>query len=398
MGLTRRDSCSRSRAAARAARRSSPACASPTVIGVGTATIAAAIGAGGLGEFIFRGLSMVDPTVILAGAIPAAVLALVADGLLALVERAGAPATRAAARCRARGARARRRVAAAPASPIPSADGGRRHRRRLEELHRADRSSASWSRRRIERTTEPRASTRKLNLGGTLDLRHGAARRRHRRLRRVLRHGAHGDLQAARGARPGAALAIVRERYAATGRDGRPAARLQQHVRDARSRRRRAAHRPADVRATPAPHARTLAGRLRLRVPRAARTAFAGLARRYGLRSPSRRASMDLSLIYRALAAGRSTSSPATPPAGLIPALDLAVLEDDRKLLPALRRGPGRAHRHAAAAPVAQQRARTLAGRIDETTMRRMNAAVDVDKRAPSEVVVEALDGWLGRQ
>jgi osmoprotectant transport system permease protein len=49
------------------------------VISVGLATIAAAIGAGGLGEFIFRGLAMVDDRVILAGAIPAAVLALVAD-------------------------------------------------------------------------------------------------------------------------------------------------------------------------------------------------------------------------------------------------------------------------------------------------------------------------------
>src|SRR5438309_7265213 len=43
-----------------------------TVVGVGTATIAAAIGAGGLGEYIFRGVAMVDSTVILAGAIPAA--------------------------------------------------------------------------------------------------------------------------------------------------------------------------------------------------------------------------------------------------------------------------------------------------------------------------------------
>src|SRR4051812_9025703 len=50
-----------------------------TVIGVGTATVAAAVGAGGLGEYIFRGLSMVDSTVILAGAIPAAILALGAD-------------------------------------------------------------------------------------------------------------------------------------------------------------------------------------------------------------------------------------------------------------------------------------------------------------------------------
>ncbi len=58
-----------------------------SVVGVGTATIAAAIGAGGLGEYIFRGLSMVDATTILAGAIPAAALALTVDGLLALLER-----------------------------------------------------------------------------------------------------------------------------------------------------------------------------------------------------------------------------------------------------------------------------------------------------------------------
>jgi len=57
------------------------------VIGVGTTTIAAAIGAGGLGEYIFRGLAMVDSTTILAGAIPAAALALTADGLLALLEQ-----------------------------------------------------------------------------------------------------------------------------------------------------------------------------------------------------------------------------------------------------------------------------------------------------------------------
>ena len=49
------------------------------VISVGLATIAAAIGAGGLGEFIFRGLAMVDNRVILAGAVPAAMLALLAD-------------------------------------------------------------------------------------------------------------------------------------------------------------------------------------------------------------------------------------------------------------------------------------------------------------------------------
>ena len=58
-----------------------------TVITIGIATIAAAVGAGGLGTFIFRGVAMVSDAVILAGAIPAALLALLADFLLGLLER-----------------------------------------------------------------------------------------------------------------------------------------------------------------------------------------------------------------------------------------------------------------------------------------------------------------------
>ncbi len=57
------------------------------VVSVGLATIAAAIGAGGLGEFIFRGLAMVNNQLILTGAIPAAVLALSADFSLGWLER-----------------------------------------------------------------------------------------------------------------------------------------------------------------------------------------------------------------------------------------------------------------------------------------------------------------------
>ncbi|HKD04104.1 MAG TPA: ABC transporter permease [Terriglobales bacterium] len=57
------------------------------VISVGLATIAAAIGAGGLGEYIFRGLAMVNNQVILAGAIPAALLAILADQVLGWLER-----------------------------------------------------------------------------------------------------------------------------------------------------------------------------------------------------------------------------------------------------------------------------------------------------------------------
>lgn len=58
-----------------------------TVIGIGIATIAAAIGAGGLGAFIFRGLNMVNNDQILAGAVPAALLALLADWGLGRLER-----------------------------------------------------------------------------------------------------------------------------------------------------------------------------------------------------------------------------------------------------------------------------------------------------------------------
>jgi osmoprotectant transport system permease protein len=58
-----------------------------TIITIGVATIAAAIGAGGLGTFIFRGVAMVSDAVILAGAIPAALLAIVADLFLGWVER-----------------------------------------------------------------------------------------------------------------------------------------------------------------------------------------------------------------------------------------------------------------------------------------------------------------------
>jgi osmoprotectant transport system permease protein len=58
-----------------------------TVVSVGIATIAAAIGAGGLGVYIFRGVATVDDTLILAGAVPTALLAILADALLGFAER-----------------------------------------------------------------------------------------------------------------------------------------------------------------------------------------------------------------------------------------------------------------------------------------------------------------------
>jgi len=64
------------------------------VITVGAATLAAFIGAGGLGEPIVAGLALADTRMILSGALPAAALALAVDGVLAIVERLVAPAHR----------------------------------------------------------------------------------------------------------------------------------------------------------------------------------------------------------------------------------------------------------------------------------------------------------------
>jgi osmoprotectant transport system permease protein len=62
-----------------------------TVTTIGTATIAAAIGAGGLGVFIFRGVASVDTTQLLAGAVPAAAIALLCDGGIGWIERRVSP-------------------------------------------------------------------------------------------------------------------------------------------------------------------------------------------------------------------------------------------------------------------------------------------------------------------
>jgi osmoprotectant transport system permease protein len=62
-----------------------------TVINIGTATIAALIGAGGLGDLIFKGISMANNNLLLAGAIPTALLALGVDALLGFIEKAITP-------------------------------------------------------------------------------------------------------------------------------------------------------------------------------------------------------------------------------------------------------------------------------------------------------------------
>ena len=166
------------------------------VIGVGTATIAAAVGAGGLGEYIFRGLSMVDPTVILAGRgaggdrsrSPSTARCCSPSARCAIGGRSRKPLAVAAA---AGAGRARRRWRRRPRSA--SGSRGDRDPRRLEELHRADhprRAARAAARARDRAEGRAPAESRR-----HVHLRSRAARRRHRRLRRIHRHRRHGGLQ-----------------------------------------------------------------------------------------------------------------------------------------------------------------------------------------------------------
>jgi glycine betaine/choline ABC-type transport system substrate-binding protein len=117
---------------------------------------------------------------------------------------------------------------------------------------------------------------------------------------------------------------------------------------------------------------------------------FPGLAAAYGLKFAARPAEMDLGLLYAALAqekvdvvAGNSTD-------GLIAALHLTVLEDDRRYFP-----PYEAafvvRSEAWKNPAVRRALESLAGRISADAMRAMNAAVDRDKRRPEDVAREFL-------
>ena len=304
------------------------------VIGVGTATIAAAVGAGGLGEYIFRGLSMVDPTVILAGAIPAAVLALSLDGGLMLAERA----------VRARLGRRRRspahgcsRLAAvamlAARRLVPSrASRGARRRdpRRVEELHRADHP-------RRDAGADDRGATglrveRRLNLGGTficdrairsgdIDVyveytgtAHTAVFRQPPRPTR----GASSRASGSRYADGGLTLLdpLGFENTFAILVRGDDAERLRlKTIEDA------------------APHAPAWQAGFGYEFLQR-EDGYPGLARAYGLTFAAPPRAMDLSLIYRALADRQVDLIAGDATSGLIEAYGLAMLEDNRRYFP----------------------------------------------------------------
>ncbi len=361
------------------------------VIGVGTATIAAAIGAGGLGEYIFRGLSMVNSTMILAGAVPAAGLALGVDGLLAWTEHAlgtrrqspsvvGVVALVAIA------------LVAIAAWPAYRSEGGARivvgSKNFTEQIILGELLAQS-----IEAEGAP--VTRKLNLGGTFicdqALRSGDidvyVEYTGTAVTAVFHEPVPHD--------PAETLARSRQLYSAAG----------QTVADPIGFNNTFAIlvRAADARAfglhsiddlvSIAPNWTPGFGHEFLE--RA--DGYPGLAAAYGLRFKGAPRAMELSLIYKALAdrqvdviAGDATSA-------LIDALDLTMLDDTRRYFPPYDAVPVVRTASLLQHPELKRAIGRLAGRVSERDMRAMNRAVDVDGQDPRTVARTFLEGLKSR-
>ena len=118
---------------------------------------------------------------------------------------------------------------------------------------------------------------------------------------------------------------------------------------------------------------------------------YRGLAAVYGLRFREEPRVMDLSLMYRALAGGQVDVIAGDATSGLIDALDLAVLADDRQYFPPVDAVPVVRSATLLRHPGIRSALDSLAGRITERDMRAMNRAVDLDHREAGVVVREFL-------
>jgi len=358
------------------------------VIGVGTATIAAAVGAGGFGEYIFRGLSMVDPIVILAGAIPSALLALTIDASLTLVERAMGSRRNAG-----------RRAAVALLFVMLAAGGVgmgaallRPSERDVVRVGSKNFTEQIILGELIAQTIETDTGLsveRRLNLGGTFIC------------DRAVRSG---DIDVYVEYSGTAHTAIFHQ---AAETDSR---RVFDRVKELYADGGLALMDPLGFENTFAMLVRgDDARKLGLRtisdvVPHAAswragfgyeflqrEDGYPGLARVYGLRFRSPPTAMDLSLIYRALFERQVDFIAGDATSGLIEAYDLVMLEDDRHYFPPYDAAP------VARAPVLLKHPELrgvlagLAGRITVADMRRMNHAVDAGHRDPADVAREFL-------
>ncbi len=357
------------------------------VVGVGSATIAAAIGAGGLGEYIYRGLSMVDSAVILAGAIPAALLALLVDGSLLWVERQLSARRRTASR--------QRVVVAAVAllCVLPfAALAGRSHaaivvgsKNFTEQVILGELIAQA-----IERDTGL-AVQRRLNLGGTLicdrALLTGDVDVYVEYTGTALTAVFHQPVK------PDAATVFndVRDLYARSGRTLLPPLGFDNTFailvrgKDARS----LGLKTIDDAARVAPSWHAGFGYEFLERP----DGYPGLAAAYGLRFAAPPSVMDLTLSYRALASAQVDLIAGDATAGLIRALDLVQLEDNRHFFPPYDAAPVARSATLLKYPQVRTALERLGGRVSADDMRSLNYAADVEHRDAAEIVRTFLAG-----
>lgn len=353
-----------------------------SVVAVGSATIAAAIGAGGLGEYIYRGLSMVDTTVILAGAIPAAALALIVDGALLWLEKQLAPRRRAARRRNALVAAAALAAIAVIASGAMSARSGGQivvgSKNFTEQLILGEVVAQT-----IERDTGLTVD-RRLNLGGTLICDQALltgdvdvyVEYTGTSLTAIFNQPIASD--------PTAVYETVRELYSRSGRTLLPPLGFNNTFavlvrgRDAQERGLRTVEDLARV----APQWRAGFGYEFLERP----DGFPGLAKAYGLKFREPPSVMDLNLSYRALASGQVDVIAGDATAGLIKGLELYHLDDNRHYFPPYDAAPVARAETLLRYPDVRRALEKLAGRITPDDMRAMNYAADVERRDPAEV------------
>ena len=359
------------------------------VVGVGSATIAAAIGAGGLGDFIYRGLSMVDTTVILAGAIPAALLALAVDGGLLWAER------QLSARRHSRSRRLSAGIGAVVIAVVVFTSGALASRSGgaivvgsknfTEQVILGELVAQA-----IERDTGLPVQ-RRLNLGGTLicdrALLGGDIDVYVEYTGTSLTAVFHQPLSTD----PKTVFATVRDLYARTGRTLLPPLGFDNTFailvrgRDARER----GLRTIEDAARESPRWRAGFGYEFLERP----DGYPGLARTYGLRFLDSPRGMDLSLSYRALAAGQVDLIAGDATAGLIKGLDLFRLEDDRHYFPPYDAAPVARAETLLRYPRVRHAIEALAGRIAATDMQAMNYAADALHQDPADIARRFLAG-----